>query len=65
MAIFVCIFDTLTTYFKISIMKNQKQPSTLKDTKWRQVALPEPTLIQVKGGVDSTPQGTQTRVKSD
>jgi len=65
MAIFVCTFDALTTYFKTSIMKNQNQPSTLKDAKWRQVALPEPTLIQVKGGVDSTPQVTQTTVKSD
>jgi len=47
-------------------MKNQNQLSTLKDAKWRQVALPEPTLIQVKGGVDTTPpQGAQATTKSD
>ncbi len=46
-------------------MKNQNQPSTLKDAKWCQVALPEPTLIQVKGGVDGVPQGAQATIKED
>lgn len=46
-------------------MKNQSHPSTLKNAKWSQVALPEPTLIQVKGGVDSAPQGTRSEIKAD
>jgi len=44
-------------------MKHQNQPSALQDAKWRQVTLPEPTLIQVKGG--GVPQGAQAPMKED